>query len=91
MQDLLNFLLVGGVVFGGYGMMAHLIFGSTVGRFATLGDSMITCLQIIMGDMSVNDELRALPGLMVRPCFDGMPSRLRASEFNSLQRPCRRS
>lgn len=66
LPDLLNFLLVGGVVFVGYAMMAHLIFGATVERFASLSDSIITCLEIIMGDMSVNDDLRALPGLMVR-------------------------
>jgi hypothetical protein len=66
LPDLFNFLLVGGVVFVGYAMMAHLLFGLTVERFASLADSMITCLEIIMGDMSINEQLRALPGLMVR-------------------------
>jgi hypothetical protein len=68
LPDLFNFLLVGGVVFVGYVMMGHLLFGLTVERFASLADSMITCLEVIMGDMSINEQLRALPGLMVRRC-----------------------
>jgi hypothetical protein len=65
LPDLFNFLLVAGVVFIGYAMMGHLIFGSTVERFRSFGESIITCLEVIMGDLSVNAELRVLPGLMV--------------------------
>eukprot|EP00892_Ulva_mutabilis_P001573 jgi/Ulvmu1/11416/UM075_0078.1 len=64
MPDLFNFLLVGGVVFMGYAMMGHLIFGTVITQFKSFPDAITTCLEIIMGDPSINAELRRLPGLM---------------------------
>lgn len=50
----------------GYAMMGHLIFGTMVMQFKTFPDAITTCLEVIMGDPSINTELRSLPGLMVR-------------------------
>jgi hypothetical protein len=66
MPDLFNFLLVGGVVFVGYAMMGHLIFGAMVIRFRSFPEAIVTCLEIVMGDPSINEELKNLPGLLVR-------------------------
>lgn len=46
-------------------MMGHLIFGAMVTKFSTFPKSIVTCLEAVMGDPSINDELRQLPGLLV--------------------------
>uniref|UniRef100_A0A061RIA9 Polycystin cation channel family n=1 Tax=Tetraselmis sp. GSL018 TaxID=582737 RepID=A0A061RIA9_9CHLO len=61
--DLAHFVLVSGMVFVGYAMMAHLIFGNNIEAFASFGRSVDTCFEILLGDVSVNAELRALSGL----------------------------
>ena len=37
--DLIHFAIVAGMVFVGYAMMAHLIFGNVIEKFATFGVS----------------------------------------------------
>ncbi|EFJ46305.1 hypothetical protein VOLCADRAFT_93448 [Volvox carteri f. nagariensis] len=61
--DLVHFAIVAGMVFVGYAMMAHLIFGNAIVAFATFGDSINTCFEILLGNIDVNDDLRALGGL----------------------------
>ncbi|GLI64894.1 hypothetical protein VaNZ11_008286 [Volvox africanus] len=61
--DLIHFAIVAGMVFIGYAMMAHLIFGNAIEAFATFGDSINTCFEILLGNIDVNDDLRALGGL----------------------------
>lgn len=50
-------------MFVGYAMMAHLIFGNAIEQFQTFGDSVNTCFEILLGNIDVNNELRALGGL----------------------------
>lgn len=61
--DLLHFCLVCGMVFVGYAMMAHLIFGNSVAGFSTFGKAVDTCFEILLGEISVNSELKQLTGL----------------------------
>ncbi|DBB14252.1 TPA: hypothetical protein ACH3X3_001198 [Trebouxia sp. C0006] len=61
--DLIHFCLVCGMVFVGYAMMAHLIFGNTIQQFSTFGTAVNTCFAILLGDISVNDDLNQLQGL----------------------------
>ena len=50
----------------GYAMMGHPIFGATVTKFRTFPESIVTCLEAVMGDPGINNELKQLPGLLVR-------------------------
>uniref|UniRef100_A0A7S0NBN4 Polycystin cation channel PKD1/PKD2 domain-containing protein n=1 Tax=Chlamydomonas leiostraca TaxID=1034604 RepID=A0A7S0NBN4_9CHLO len=61
--DLIHFAIVAGMVFVGYAMMAHLIFGNAIEKFQTFGDSVNTCFEILLGNIDVNQDLRALGGL----------------------------
>ncbi|GFR50551.1 hypothetical protein Agub_g12825 [Astrephomene gubernaculifera] len=61
--DLIHFAIVAGMVFVGYAMMAHLIFGNAIAAFATFGESINTCFEILLGNIDVNNDLRALGGL----------------------------
>lgn len=60
--DLAHFALVAGVVFIGYAMMAHLIFGNSIASYATFQEAVNTNFVILLGTIDVNAELRALPG-----------------------------
>lgn len=65
--DLLNFFLVAGSVFLCYCVMGFLIFGNSLPWFATLGTSINTCFEMLLGEFAdVNTDLRALGGLQVR-------------------------
>ncbi|PNW70325.1 hypothetical protein CHLRE_17g715300v5 [Chlamydomonas reinhardtii] len=61
--DLCHFAIVAGMVFVGYAMMGHLIFGNAIPAFATFGDAINTCFEILLGNIDVNSDLRALGGL----------------------------
>lgn len=61
--DLIHFSLVSGMVFVGYAMMAHLIFGNAIEGFSTFGKAVNTCFEILLGEIGVNEELKALSGL----------------------------
>lgn len=61
--DLIHFAIVAGMVFVGYAMMAYLIFGNAIAAFSTFGDSINTCFEILLGNIDVNEQLRALGGL----------------------------
>mmetsp|Transcript_27128 Transcript_27128/g.48350 ORF Transcript_27128/g.48350 Transcript_27128/m.48350 type:complete len:1606 (-) Transcript_27128:382-5199(-) len=61
--DLAHFVLVCGMVFVGYAMMAHLIFGNNIQAFSSFGSSVDTCFEILLGEIGVNAELRSLTGL----------------------------
>jgi hypothetical protein len=68
--DLLHFFLVAGSVFLCYCVMGFLIFGNSVPWFASLGMSINTCFEMLLGEFSaVNTDLRALGGLQVRTAF----------------------
>eukprot|EP00210_Caulerpa_lentillifera_P005376 g5138.t1 len=62
-SDLLHFSVVSGLVFFGYAMMAHLIFGSSILAFSSLGKSVNTCFEILLGDISIASQLKELTGL----------------------------
>ncbi|KAG2493793.1 hypothetical protein HYH03_008013 [Edaphochlamys debaryana] len=61
--DLIHFAIVAGMVFVSYAMMGHLMFGNTVPEFATFGESINTCFEILLGNIDVNSSLRDLGGL----------------------------
>eukprot|EP00887_Chlorella_sp_A99_P002467 scaffold10.g2467.t1 len=61
--DLLHFGLVFSLVFVGYSVMAHLIFGAAIQRFSSLGLAVNTCFAVLLGDISVNYDLEGLSGL----------------------------
>lgn len=64
--DLLHFFLVAGSVFLCYCVMGYLIFGNSLPWFATLGNSINTCFEMLLGEFAdVNADLRALGGLQV--------------------------
>lgn len=63
--DLLHFTLVAGIVFVGYAMMAHVIFGNVIQKFSTFRLSIDTCFEMLLGEIGVNEELTALTGLQV--------------------------
>lgn len=64
--DLLHFFLVAGSVFLCYCVMGFLIFGNSVPWFATLGTSINTCFEMLLGEFAdVNSDLRALGGVQV--------------------------
>ena len=61
--DLLHFTVVAGIVFVGYAMMAHVIFGNVIEKFSTFRLAIDTCFEMLLGEISVNEELKALTGL----------------------------
>ncbi|GAQ79658.1 Ca2+-modulated nonselective cation channel polycystin [Klebsormidium nitens] len=60
--DLLNFFVLWGLIFIGYSFMGHIIVGSSVEYFRTLGFSMATCFAIILGDTQAQSNFLALDG-----------------------------
>lgn len=63
--DLLHFTVVAGIVFVGYAMMAHVIFGNVIEKFSSFRQSIDTCFEMLLGEISVNEDLKALTGLQV--------------------------
>jgi hypothetical protein len=61
--DLLHFTIVAGIVFVGYAMMAHVIFGNVIEKFSTFRLSIDTCFEMLLGEIGVNEDLKALTGL----------------------------
>lgn len=61
--DLIHFFIVAAMVFIGYAMMGYLIFGNAIAKFSTFGNSVNTCFEMLLGNIDVNNELRALQGL----------------------------
>lgn len=61
--DLLHFTVVAGIVFVGYAMMAHVIFGNVIDKFSTFQLSIDTCFEMLLGEIGVNEDLKALTGL----------------------------
>jgi hypothetical protein len=45
--------------------MAHLIFGSSVEAFQDVPTAVNTCFEMLLGNIDVNADLRALGGLQV--------------------------
>eukprot|EP00798_Chlamydomonas_sp_ICE-L_P008812 gene8812-33683_t len=62
--DLLHFAVVASMVFIAYAMMAHVIFGNAVSKFATLGDSITYCFEMLLGNIDVHKELQDLGGVL---------------------------
>ena len=61
--DLLHFAVVAGIVFVGYAMMAHVIFGNVIEKFSTFRVAVDTCFEMLLGEIGVNEDLKALTGL----------------------------
>jgi len=49
-DDLAHFGLIFGVIFGTYTVMANLFFGKTLEKYASFGDSLQTCLLMVLGE-----------------------------------------
>lgn len=62
-SDLGHFFILAMIIFLGYSMMAHLIFGYSIKNFSTLGLAINTCFEILLGEISVNAELMRLNSL----------------------------
>jgi hypothetical protein len=65
--DLLHFTVVAGIVFVGYAMMAHVIFGNVIEKFSSFRRSIDTCFEMLLGEISVNEDIKELTGLQVQP------------------------
>lgn len=61
--DLLHFAVVASIVFVGYAMMAHVIFGNVIEKFSTFRLAIDTCFEMLLGEIGVNEDLKALTGL----------------------------
>jgi len=59
--------LLAGVVFVGYAVMGHLLFGSQIESFATMSDAMQTNFEMLLGEVTVSNEM--LAGAYTRPLF----------------------
>eukprot|EP00271_Cylindrocystis_brebissonii_P006378 TRINITY_DN1913_c0_g1_i1.p1 TRINITY_DN1913_c0_g1~~TRINITY_DN1913_c0_g1_i1.p1 ORF type:complete len:1241 (+),score=218.25 TRINITY_DN1913_c0_g1_i1:529-4251(+) len=55
--DLLHFFILYFVLFGGFAMYGHLVFGRTIEEFCTIGLSMVTCFNALTGDTGVTAKL----------------------------------
>ena len=62
-SDLGHFFILAIIIFIGYSMMAHLIFGYSIQKFSTLGLAINTCFEILLGEISVNEDLMRLNSL----------------------------
>lgn len=62
MQDLLHFFILFFIVFVGFAMYGHLVFGRTIREFRSLGISFNTCFTALLGDDTVNAYLMELKG-----------------------------
>ncbi|GBG28878.1 Polycystic kidney disease 2-like 2 protein [Hondaea fermentalgiana] len=61
--DLAHFAVLFFVVFSLYGSLAYIIFGSAIVGFSTLPRSLNSCFSILLGDISVIDELLVHPNV----------------------------
>jgi len=62
-SDLGHFFILAMIIFVGYAMMAHLIFGYSIQKFSTLGEAINTCFEILLGEIGVNTDLMKLNSL----------------------------
>jgi hypothetical protein len=60
LHDIGNFLLMLAVVLIFYAAAGNTLFGSQISYFATMSDSILTCLSMLTGDTGVAAELRVL-------------------------------
>mmetsp|Transcript_10216 Transcript_10216/g.33452 ORF Transcript_10216/g.33452 Transcript_10216/m.33452 type:complete len:1592 (+) Transcript_10216:74-4849(+) len=60
--DLLHFFLLMLIIFLGYVMMGHLIFGYGIEKFSTPGEAASTCFEILLGEIGVSGDLNNLQG-----------------------------
>jgi len=63
-SDLGHFFVMSGSVFLSYVLMGHLLFGQYIDSFSSVPNSLTTCFALVLGEIEVNEELRALPGIM---------------------------
>eukprot|EP00899_Mesostigma_viride_P029545 jgi/Mesvir1/9776/Mv12227-RA.1 len=64
-NDTAHYLLVAGVVFISFAMLAHLSFGTVLPEFCTLSEAVNTCFLMVVGEVNVNVKLVALQGLQL--------------------------
>jgi hypothetical protein len=62
MNNLGHFMVVFGLVFTGFTLIAHESFGSKMSEFSTVGLSFNTCFNILMGEIGVNGDFMAMNG-----------------------------
>eukprot|EP00899_Mesostigma_viride_P021274 jgi/Mesvir1/29148/Mv18440-RA.2 len=65
LNDIAHYLLVAGVMFVCFAIMAHICFGTALGEFSTLLDSFNTCFLMVVGEVNINEKLMDLHGLQL--------------------------
>eukprot|EP00899_Mesostigma_viride_P021248 jgi/Mesvir1/29124/Mv18427-RA.1 len=65
LNDIMHYLLVAGIMFVCFAIMAHLSFGTTLVEFSTIIDSFNTCFLMVIGEVGINEKLMALQGLQL--------------------------
>lgn len=61
-SDLVHFFVLAIVVFIGYGIMGHLLFGSQIEAFSTMSDALQTNFEMLLGEVTVADQMMDLVG-----------------------------
>eukprot|EP00949_MAST-11_sp_MAST-11-sp1_P002783 g2783.t1 len=56
--DLFHFIVVFLLVIFGYSVVGYLNFGHSIEAFSTMSSSVVTCFEILLGEIGVNEELR---------------------------------
>ena len=60
--DLLHFALLFVLVFMGYAVAGHLLFGAAVPNFSSVAEAVRCCFDMLLGEVAVGDALDALQG-----------------------------
>ena len=56
--DLFHFIVALLLVIFGYSVVGYLNFGHSIEAFSTMSSSVVTCFEILLGEIGVNEELR---------------------------------
>eukprot|EP00898_Chlorokybus_atmophyticus_P004262 jgi/Chlat1/4837/Chrsp31S04872 len=60
--ELFHFFFLASIVFVSYGTLAYLAFGHLIFEFSTLGRSLVTCFELLLGRIEINEDLMLLNG-----------------------------
>ena len=61
-SDLVHFFVLASVVFMGYAIMGHLLFGSQIEAFNTMTKSLQTNFEMLLGEVTVSNQMLNLQG-----------------------------
>ena len=61
-SDLVHFFVLAAVVFMGYAIMGHLLFGSQIEAFYSMQSAMQTNFEMLLGEVTVSDQMLNLVG-----------------------------